>query len=188
MQFLKLASLLASAALVSATNTVTFVSLDDVDRTIYWTGNSGSSSIEDTAVAGGQNVTVEVPESWVGNFYSVSSGKENTPGMLGEIAFNSWGDITFFDVSAIVNPNDVNGVSEIYPASAPYTPVSGCKTWPCDNAYYASDDVQTKSTSDTDLICTLSTNGLSARAAEPVAESESFPRDAVTSRMWRPRN
>ena len=186
MQFITLATL-ASAALVSATNTVKFVSLDDVDRTIYWTGNSGMAAIEETVVKAGENVTVEVPNAWIGNFYSVSDGAENKPGMLGEVAFNSWNDLTYFDVSAIVNSEDVNGVQELYPANDPWTPVSGCSTWPCPNAYYVWDDVQTKSTSDSDLVCTLGTNGISARDYVHHEEWENFPRDAVTTPMWRQR-
>lgn len=74
--------------------------------------------------------------------------------MLGEVCFNSWGGISFFDVSAIVNPNDKNNVKQLWPASAA-TPVSGCTTFPCNDAYYLPDDIQTKGTNEDDLVCTL---------------------------------
>lgn len=35
------------------------------------------------------------------------------------------------------------------------TPMSGCEVFPCDNAYWVWDDVQTKVTHDTELMTTL---------------------------------
>ncbi len=92
MQFIKLATLLSGAALAAAANTITFVSQDATDRTIYFTSNPGSASVASAVVPGLQSVTVNIPGGWQGNFYSVSAGKPNIPGMLGEVAFNSWGD------------------------------------------------------------------------------------------------
>lgn len=178
MQFFTLASLLAAAALASA-NTVTFKALDSVTRTVYFTPNAGGNDLSEVTVPGGGSTKVDFPQGWVGNFYAVSDGQQNVPGMLGEVAFNGWNGITFFDVSAIVNPNDHVGVKQLYPASSS-SPTSGCETFPCNNAYYLPDDVQTKTTTETDLICTLGTGSLQSRAEE--ADSPSFKRDFVLGR------
>ncbi|KAL2760726.1 hypothetical protein ACRALDRAFT_1059517 [Sodiomyces alcalophilus JCM 7366] len=154
MKFAQVLSLLSSAALAAAANTVTFVSLDDTDRTIYFTPNAGREEIDSVKVAAGDNVTAEIPDGWIGNWYSISAGQPNVPGMLGEVAFQGWNGFTYFDVSAIVEPNDHDGVKEMYPLEA-QTPTSGCEEFPCDNAYYVWDDVQTKVTPETDLVCTL---------------------------------
>lgn len=181
MQFTKLASILAAAALASA-HTVSFQSLDETDRTIYFT-STNDAAVSPTQVSGGATVNVTLPEGWTGNWYSVSEGAENVPGMLGEVAFDSWDGISFFDVSAIVNPNDVNGVKEIYPAESK-TPVSGCEVFPCDNAYYSPDDLQTKATSEIDLICTLGGSNVQSRAIHN-EEAPTFKRDFVLGRWSR---
>ncbi|KAF4779966.1 DNase1 protein [Colletotrichum scovillei] len=179
MQF-NLLTLLGSAALVAA-NTVTFKSLDDVSRTVHFTPNSGLASVDSVEVPAGGEVKVNIPTSWIGNWYSVSEGSENVAGMLGEVAFNGWNGLTYFDVSAIVNPNDHNGVKKMWPASGD-EPVSGCDWWPCNNAYYLPDDVQTKVTSETDLICTLGNNGVTSRRdIDDHHESPNYKRDFVIS-------
>jgi hypothetical protein len=190
MQFSKLATLLSGAAIAAAANTITFVSQDSTDRTVYFTGNPGAGVIAATLVPGLQSVSVDVPQNWQGNFYSVSAGQPNVPGMLGEVAFNSWAGQTFFDVSAIVNPNDVNGIKMLYPAGlsgaslANTLITSGCDIYPCGNAYYLPNDVQTKSTSETDLICTLGTAANAARSAESEqADAPVFSHDWVL-RRW----
>jgi len=182
MQFKNIA-LLAAASVVSAQNTVTIKSMDSTDRTIVWTG---SSTIADTSVAAGESVDVDVPTGWIGNFYSYSSGAENIPGMLAEFAFNSFGDITYFDVSAIVNPDDKEGVYQIYPTESE-SPVSGCQTFACDNAYYLPDDVQTKSSSSSSFVVTLGAGPLStSKKVKARGEEEVFPREAVTNPNYRP--
>ena len=143
-------ALLGSAAVSSAAS-VTFTTLDDVTRTVYFTG---SAEIDPVTVSNSGDVTVSFPDTYNGNFYAVQDGQENAPGMLGEVTFAGWGGITFFDVSAIVNPNDKDNVKQMWPASA-LTPVSGCEVFPCDDAYYAPNDVQTKATDETDLVCSL---------------------------------
>lgn len=150
-----LSAIAALAALASA-NTVRFESTDDVDRKVIFTPSAGLPSIKSVRVKAHQTVTVNFPRGWIGNWYSVSNGKANVPGMLGEVTFQGWNDLTYFDVSAIVNPGDHVGVAELYPAGRP-EPVSGCKFWPCNNAYYLPDDVQTKTTEEVDLVCTLGT-------------------------------
>lgn len=178
MQFSTLLSLFGSAALVAATNTVTFLSLDDDDRTVYFTPSAGFEEIESVQVSAGDKVTTEIPTGWIGNWHSITTGKENQPGMLGEVAFQGWNGLTYFDVSAIVDPNDHNGVKEMYPANS-QAPTSGCEQFPCDNAYYLWDDVQTKVTGETDLICTLG-NGASPLSAR---DSNSVKRDFVLGKL-----
>lgn len=182
MQFKNIA-LLVAASVVSAQNTVTIQSMDGTDRTIVWTG---TSSIADTSVPAGESVDVDVPTGWTGNFYSYSSGAENIPGMLAEFAFNSFGDVSYFDVSAIVNPDDKEGVYQIYPTESE-SPVSGCQTFACDNAYYLPDDVQTKSSSSSSFVVTLGAGPLSLTSTKVKARDEElFPREAVTNPNYRP--
>ncbi|KAK2020676.1 DNase1 protein [Colletotrichum zoysiae] len=178
MQF-SILSLLGAATLAAATNTITFQSLDDVTRTVHFTPNAGLASVDSVEVPGKGEVKVEIPESWIGNWYAVSEGADNTPGMLGEVAYNGWNGLTYFDVSAIVNPNDHDGVKKMWPASGA-EPISGCDSFPCNNAYYLANDVQTKVTSETDLICTLGKNGaVSRRDVDDHYESPSYKRDFV---------
>ncbi|KAI0122900.1 DNase1 protein [Xylariales sp. AK1849] len=172
MQFFnKLAAFAAVAvATVSATNTVTFQNQDNTERTIVFTPSNGYSNVDSVKIAGMGSLTVNIPESWIGNWYSVSDGAENVPGMLGEVTFQGWDDITYFDVSAIVNPTDVNGVKKIYPASQVTASVksliSGCDNFPCNTAYYVWDDVQTVTTKETDLICTLGGSNVTTKRDE----------------------
>lgn len=181
--FMKLASLLAAAGLAMA-NTVTFKSLDKTDRTIIFTPNAGKPEIPSVKVAAGDDLTVDFPHGWIGNWYSVSEGAPDIPGMLGEVAFNGWNDITFFDVSAIVNPNDHHGVKEMWPTHGE-KPTSGCTVFPCNNAYYIWDDVQTKATQEVDLICTLGDGELTKRSVENDENAPVFKRDFINGRWTR---
>lgn len=174
-------AILASAALVSADNVVTFRSMDKIDRTVIWTG---SSTIPTTSVPAGQNVTVAVPQGYIGNAYSVSSGATNKPGMLAEFAFNSFAGATYFDVSAIVDPNDKTGVYQMYPADTK-SPISGCKTFACGNAYYLPDDIQTKSTTSNHIIVTLGAGPLDVSELKQ-RDVENFPREAVMDPHFKP--
>ncbi|KAF3000587.1 hypothetical protein E8E14_007435 [Neopestalotiopsis sp. 37M] len=173
--FTKIATMVAAAAAVaSATNTVTFVSQDSTTRKIIFTPSSGYSEIDSIEVAGLGTETVSFPSGWVGNWYSVSEGADNTSGMLGEVTFQGWDDITYFDVSAIVNADDHDGVHEMWPASentvSVKTLMSGCTIFPCNTAYYLADDVQTVATTETELYCSLGsqTNTTSKRDAAKV--------------------
>lgn len=149
-------AVLASAVLVSADNTITFISQDSLDRTVYFTGNPESAPVAPLRVEGLTNKTAHIPDNWVGNYYSVIDGQPNKPGMLGEFAFNAWGGHNFFDVSAIVDPNDWNNVKKIWPVDEE-EPFSGCELFPCNFAYYLPDDLQTKSSTKSDFYCTLGT-------------------------------
>lgn len=169
---------LASVAL--AQNTVTFVSMDKTDRTVVWTG---TSSIANTAVPGGQNVSVSVPTGYTGNAYSYNKGASNVPGMLAEFAFNSWAGLLYFDVSAIVDPNDHSGVYQMYPADT-LSPMSGCQSFACGNAYYKWDDVQTKSTTSNHIIVTLGGGPMAVSTKRDA--SENHPREALTDPYYKP--
>lgn len=154
------AAAVLAASLVSATNTVTFLNQDETNRTIVFTASYGQPAVENVKVAGNDQIKVEIPNGWQGNWYSIDAGAPATPGMLGEVAFNGWNDLTYFDVSAIVNNTDLNGVKTIYPASQLNTTskvaMSGCENMAgCTNMYILSDDIQTVSTKETDLVCTL---------------------------------
>lgn len=67
--------------------------------------------------------------------------------------------MTYFDVSAIVNPNDHDGIKEMYPSiekdAKEKSLVSGCALFPCPKAYYHPNDIQTVTTAEEDFICTL---------------------------------
>jgi hypothetical protein len=149
---------LASLAAFANANSIEFVNQDPITRTIYFTQQEGLPSIDAATIPGLTNYTVEFSIGWIGNFYSVSEGADVVPGILGELRWDGWDGINWFDVSAIVNPSDVNGVKTISPKYSG-TPYSGCESYVdgCDNAYYAANDVQTKSTLEKDLVCTLGT-------------------------------
>lgn len=148
------ASLIAAAAAVAADNQVTFWTLDNTQRTIYFTPSAGHAQIPSVNVDNTKNTTVDFPLQWIGNWYARPVGAPNTPGMLGEVTFNGWNDITFYDVSAIVDPTDKTGVHQIFPAGE-LGPASGCESFPCGHEYVLPDDVQTKTTQATHLITTL---------------------------------
>ncbi|RYP13660.1 hypothetical protein DL765_006790 [Monosporascus sp. GIB2] len=182
------ASTLAAVAFCAATlvsaNSMTFVNLDGTKRTVYVTPNAGYAHIDPVELEGHREVKVEFPRGWIGNAYTVSEGKENVPGMLAEVAFQGWRGLTYYDVSAIVNPNDHDGVKEMYPASQAGAKVkssfSGCKVFPCPTAYYLPDDIQTVSTDETDLIVTVGNYGNLERREDA---STYHPRNFVLSKL-----
>lgn len=145
--------LIASATYAAAAS-VTFVTLDDKERTIIFTPDPGFEGPESVTVSSAKEVTVDFPDKYIGNFYAVQKGHEDKPGMLGEVTFGGWNGKTYFDVSAIVDPNDKNNVKQMWPKTGA-SPMSGCEQFPCDNAYWLPDDVQTKVTEEVDLITTL---------------------------------
>jgi hypothetical protein len=155
MQFTSTA-LFAAAALASvvAANSVHFVNQDNTERTIIFTPQRPLAEIPSIVIPGMGTGEATFPDEWIGNWYSVSAGKENVPGMLGEVRFGGFAGHTYFDVSAIVNPDDHEGVKMLMPKNSD-EPVSGCQTFPCANAYNKWDDVATLSTADTELLCLL---------------------------------
>jgi hypothetical protein len=146
-------ALVGSAALASAAS-VTFKTLDDLTRTVYFTPSAGHPAMEPVTVSSAEDTVVTFPDVYVGNYHAVVEGQANVDGMLGEVNFGGWNGMTYFDVSAIVNPGDKNNVKKMWPKGS-QEPVSGCDVFPCNNAYYLPDDVQTKVTHEVDLITTL---------------------------------
>lgn len=182
MQFKNLA-IAALATAANADNTVTLKSMDKTDRTVVWTPSIGFAQIPNTKVPGGEDVDVSIPTGWTGNAYSYNCGADDKPGMLAEFAFDSWSSLTFFDVSAIVNPNDHDGVYQMYPAESE-TPVSGCNSFACNNAYYLPDDIQTKAAVSNHMIVTLGSGPLNLSTKRDAGENH--PREAVTDPHYRP--
>lgn len=145
---------LALAATAAQAASITMWSLDDVPRTVHFVPNPGSANMPPVQVAGKTQQTVQFEDAWAGNFYAVAEGQPQKAGMLGEVQFKGWNGLTYFDVSAIVDPNDTNNVKQMFPAIS-HMPMSGCVRHPCDNCYLRPDDLQTKSTPETDLYTTL---------------------------------
>lgn len=96
------------------------------------------------------------------------------------VTFQGWNDLTYFDVSAIVNPSDHDGVKQMYPATELEAKVkaaiSGCLVFPCATAYYLPDDIQTVTTKETDIIVTLGNSAadVAARDAQPMLVSRNY--------------
>jgi hypothetical protein len=176
MQFFSTIFAATALATVASAGSVHFVNQDSIQRTIIFTPNTGLEPIPELVIPGSETANQTFPNGWIGNWYSVSDGAENVPGMLGEVRFNGFAEATYFDVSAIVNPNDNNGVKEIFPLHSGY-PVSGCQTFPCSNAYNKWDDIATLSTDGPDLVCLLGTVS-NERRRSLVAK---MSRDFVTS-------
>ncbi|KAJ8106089.1 hypothetical protein ONZ43_g7180 [Nemania bipapillata] len=155
----QLSAFAAAAATLASANSITFVNQDATQRTIVFTANAGLQQIDSVVIAGFAETKVEFPQGWIGNAYSVSKGAANVVGMLAEVTFQGWNGFTYFDVSAIVNPNDHDGVKQMYPASEKNAKtkaeISGCALFPCPKVYYHPDDVQTVTSTEEDFICTL---------------------------------
>lgn len=177
----QLAALALTAATLASANTVTFQNQDGITRKVIITPSEGHEKISSIEVEGHGEAKVNFPHGWIGNAYAVSEGNEdNGHGMLAEVTFQGFNDITYYDVSAIVDPNDKDGVKMMYPVSesnkATQSSFSGCKVFPCNTAYYQPDDVQTAWTEDVDLIVTL---GSYADLESRDVESQYFPRKFV---------
>ncbi|KAK3953049.1 hypothetical protein QBC32DRAFT_397424 [Pseudoneurospora amorphoporcata] len=150
-------------------NTITFISLDEDARDIYSKhklgckeGDHGCEDLKILSVPGLANISLSLPRGWEGNFYSVPAGTPNRTGMLAEICSQGFENKSYFDVSAIDNPNDHMGVKQFWPANDQNAEVSGCITFPCDQTYYHPDDKQTKRpTQSEEFICTLGNADLS---------------------------
>jgi len=166
--------ILAAMAAVASANTVEFISQDSTDRTIIFTEQEGQPKVNSLELKGLSNASVDFPHGWIGNFYSVSKGQPNVPGMLGELRWDGWDGINFFDISAIVNKNDIHGVKTLAPKNSG-KPLSGCESYEqfCNLAYYLPDDVQTQSTKEKELVCTVGTKAGQKKA-------RSHPRHFVT--------
>jgi len=180
MKFFKAFGLAAFAA-AAAANTVDMVSQDSTDRTVKFVPQFGSPELPELRLEGGKTVTAKFPEGWIGNWYAVRDGdKSDGNGMLGEIRFDGMNGNTFFDISAIVNPNDVHNVKILHPKESK-TPVSGCQEFPCDNAYNKWDDIQTKSTTEKDLVCLI--GDLSPDEERRRRHERRHPRDVLFEKL-----
>jgi len=164
MLFAASAVALAACLTVASAGTVTFWTLDDATRTIHFTSNPGSTDLPSVTVNNKEKTVVTFPDGWVGNYYAVQDGKDNKPGMLGEVNFSHDGK-TYFDVSAIVDPSDHDNVKQMWPKSS-QSPMSGCVVFPCNNVYTLPDDVQTKVTDESDLITTLGAGSTGIKFSE----------------------
>lgn len=151
-------ALFAATALfaLASANTVEFINQDSTTRNVVFTAQEGLPTIDNIVVQGLSTANVTFPDSWIGNWYSYNEGAPNVPGMLGEVRWNGFANSNYFDVSAIVNPLDTEGVKMIFPKNA-NEPVSGCQTFPCSNAYNQPNDIATLSTTDDTLVCLLGT-------------------------------
>ncbi|KAK4204340.1 hypothetical protein QBC40DRAFT_165156 [Triangularia verruculosa] len=154
MKFLGLLSALAWLGTAFAEPKVTFINQDGKHRTIVFTPSVPHKQIKPVRVPAHQEVTVGFPHGWIGNWWSVTDGKEWVPGMLGEVTFNGYMGLTYFDVSAIVNNKDTNGVKMMWPYKSAW-PTSGCDKFSCGNEYTFPDEVQTKTTDEDHLMCSL---------------------------------
>lgn len=190
---------LALATLTSAVNnTVYFRNQDNTTRTIVFTSEAdlGLAPMDNLVIPGHQNATQEFPEGFIGNWFSVSEGAEMVPGMLGEVRFQGYMGMTFYDISSIVNDQDTDGVKMLYPAGMdPYnatTPTSGCNSvvGKCLTQYNAPDDIATMATDGTHLVCLLGNNNTETITADTRRRKqkarrsyELFPRSFVTSEV-----
>jgi len=173
MQFIN-TILFAAAALASMAsaqeNLILFQNKDGIAKTIKFTPNAGVEPIEPLPLPGSGTATQIFPPHWEGNFYSYSEGAPDVAGMLGEVNFQGWNGLTYYDVSSIVNTDDTAGIKLLYPKSGNYpadiAKASGCaqslanefgKTTGCTNQYNAPNDIATVSTELTALICEVGT-------------------------------
>jgi len=192
MQFINTILLAATAlaSLATAENTIQFVNQDfTTTKNIVFTANAGLESIPTLVLAPGSTVSQAIPEAWIGNFYSYNDGSPDVPGYLGEVAFDTWEANTFYDVSAIVNPSDTEGIKALYPLADAFslgvsdlvasvktaTGVSGCNTSGgfCKDQYNAPDDIATQSTTGSTFVC------LVGNPSSSVRRSARFARDYV---------
>jgi len=172
----------ALASLATAANTVQFVNQDNTIRHVVFTSqqDTGASKIKDLIVPGLATVDQTFPTGWIGNWFSYNEGQKHELGMLGEVRFDGWNGLVYFDVSAIVNSTDTEGVKMMYPqGQSPAhgsTPVSGCQTAICANRYNVWDDVATKATKSSSLVCLLG----NLATPERRREAQVYPRSFVT--------
>jgi hypothetical protein len=163
MQFINTILFAASAlaTMASAQNFVQFINQAAQDKNIVFTPNSGLEAIETLALPAYGSANQTFPAAWIGNFYSYDADSANVPGMLGEVRFGGFAAATYYDVSAIVAPQDTEGIKMLYPFGANIknqaTAVSGCQTTPCSNQYNVWDDVATLSTPGSALTCLVGT-------------------------------
>ncbi|KAM3070176.1 hypothetical protein ACMFMG_003785 [Clarireedia jacksonii] len=104
--------LLIFTSLATATNTLTFHNLFPTPRLLQFIPVSSSYAIPQRLIPAHSTLSISTP-LWNGFFKAVSPdtpehGPENS--IVGEVCFECWQGITFFDVSAIWNCCDNSGV------------------------------------------------------------------------------
>jgi len=145
----------ALASMATAQNIVKFVNQDNIPKTIVFTANAGLAPIAPVTLAGNAVIEQPIPNGWIGNWYTYNKGADNKPGMLGEVNFQGWNGLTYFDVSGIVHPHDGQGVKMLYPTENPDNN-SGCQHAGdayCDNMYNRPNDIATKTSPRTHFTC-----------------------------------
>ncbi|PQE06869.1 DNase1 protein [Rutstroemia sp. NJR-2017a BVV2] len=168
--FLPLLLLLTSTA--TATNTLTFHNLFSTPRLLQFVPVPASYAIPKRLIPAHSSFSISTP-LWNGLFKAVAPdtsehGPETT--VIGEVCFDCWQGITFFDVSAIWNCCDNSGVhwmgsvepsasgkgvQELWNQASAKGEISGCRTFPCDGVYNLPDDEQTKSTREDEIMVVL---------------------------------
>lgn len=186
---------LGLATLASAANTILFINQDNNTRNIVFTSEAdlGLAPMPNLVIPGYGSANQTFPNGFIGNFYSFNNGSDDVPGTLGELRFNGWDNLVYFDVSAIVNPDDHEGVKMLYPLGMSLkessTPMSGCNTVgtvSCLNQYNAWNDIATQATESSDLVCLLGNKNetgdasKSRRGQSSRRNVELFPRSYVT--------
>ncbi|HEY8608092.1 MAG TPA: hypothetical protein VIM12_13335 [Noviherbaspirillum sp.] len=84
-------------------NAITFHNDGDKPLHLRFTQNAGLESIPDLVVPPGESRTVHFPQGWSGNWRSLAGGGDAFT--LGEVAFQGWQGMTFYDDSRIEGSN-----------------------------------------------------------------------------------
>jgi hypothetical protein len=76
-------------------------------------------------------------------------------GIMGEIAFQGYQDISYYDVTAVHNPNDFQGVHVLVPRGGNSPKGAGCIVFPCDTTIYQASQVEGRTylTTSTEFDC-----------------------------------
>lgn len=172
MQFFKSILAVSALASIASANSLTFVSQDSMDRTVYFTAAAGQPAVGPVVLKGHTTETTEIPQAWNGNFWAVHDGDENIgTGMLGEMNFNTFDDLTFYDVSSITAPTDLNNIKMIFPTNS-NTPTAGCQSYEttCDNCYNVwNDNFASKASLETDFTVLVGTLQTTRRHAKDIS-------------------
>ncbi|CZR56242.1 uncharacterized protein PAC_06130 [Phialocephala subalpina] len=156
--------------LVSA-NTIKFQNLDSQPREICWYPPQGYPAIHSSVIKPFDSITVGLSGrqddtfiSGIGyQFHPINAGGGEAacvqPTIVGEITFQGYQGNTYYDISAVDNCCQNNGIHYFYPHNDASAPHSGCFNFPCGGVYIKPGDPQTKITTwDTDMIVLLWNN------------------------------
>jgi hypothetical protein len=186
-------ALAAAAACLRAVAAIEidFVNQNDYDRVITFVPSPNNHNVPQLTVKKGQTATANIASPWHGNFYGQRQNADGSvlpadlyshsnaipnhamnAGMLGEISMTGTDGQCWYDVSAIINPLDVDNIQRLYP-KAGNGPIAGCSipstatktTCTPDSEIYMvwSDDRCVKTTSEQNaLVCELGRAGASS--------------------------